>query len=768
MSPDEYLDRPAPQLPDDPASPHRLARLYFDYALTGILVSGREGIIQRANPAAASITGLEIRALQGRALATLFANSSRERLARHWSRLLEQGISQTELSLRSASEGDLIVEMASVQIDEGGFMHIFDDVTVQRRARDEVEKARVAAEHANRAKSEFLANISHEIRTPLNGILGLGQLALQEDLPPQAREYLDGIQRSGHALLMLVNDLLDAAKAEAGKLSVDPHPFRLDELLADMADLGTASSSPRVSVTFVRDPTLPAAVLGDRLRIAQCLRNLIGNAIKFTPEGSVTLNTDTTPQDGRDWLRFCVTDTGIGIAPEVMARLFEPFVQADASTSRRFGGSGLGLYLSRELARSMGGDLLAESTPGRGSRFTLLLPLIPATVSGDTAASGISDIPMEFRGRHILLADDDATNRMVAAHWLAKAGINVRMACNGREAVAMAQQAPRPALVLMDVQMPELDGLDATRELRAHGSTVPIIGLSAGVTRKEQEACLAAGMSDFLPKPIDLDELWGSLTRWLPPVPAGDETIPPANAPAAIDDPAIRAAIARSFIDNHGNDGLRLAQLLAAGRRDDARVLAHSLKGSAATLGLLDVSRLAATLEATLENHATDASPALPDGAIQRGLDAFRAAQADARPAPPGGTPTTDATAPLALVVEDDPPLAELLRFILEREGFRVETAGDGRQADRLIRSLPVPALAMLDVLIPLGNGVELIGRIRKQPGWNEVPILMLSGKGRDGDVAAALDAGADDYVVKPFQAEELKARLRRLRREPR
>lgn len=598
----------------------RMARLYFDYALSGIVQTDRDGCILQANPAAASITGRDARQLAGSKLEQLFSSPNHDRLQRHWLLLQEQGISHIELQLPLRDGSELIIEMASIQVDESAFMHIFDDVTEQRRAREEIEKARIAAENANRAKSEFLANISHEIRTPLNGILGLSQLALQADLPAEVRDYLEVILRSGRNLLTLVNDLLDSAKIEAGKFSIDLQPCRIEDLLTDLDDLRTSCSRDKpVEIIFSVAPGLPGCVQGDRLRIGQCLHNLLGNALKFTQAGEVRLAVDALNQEGQNWLRFRVTDTGIGIPPETMARLFIPFSQADASTARRFGGSGLGLYLTRELARHMGGKLLAESSPGQGSCFTLLLPLDASTDTTAHLAPSSIDIPQEFRGQHVLLVEDDATNRMVAAGWLSKAGIDTRIAHDGHEAITQAQALPVPSLILMDVQMPGLDGLAATRALRALGFTQPIIGLSAGAGEVEQEACFAAGMSDFLPKPIDLDELWGCLTRWLTPtsLPVGETTATP-----LVEDEAILAQLKTTFLASHADAGSRLQTFIEEGERQQAAFIAHRLKSAAALVGLTEAAGLARQLEQQLAAASDDTLITLC-AAIQAELERF-------------------------------------------------------------------------------------------------------------------------------------------------
>lgn len=566
------------------------ARAYFDYAVTGILETNGAWCIQRANPAAASLTGREQKVLLGLSLVDALAVTDAGRIGRHLALLAEQGIHQSELPARRSDGEAIVITLSSVQAGDDFFVHVFDDVTAARRATTELEEARAQAEAANRAKGEFLANVSHEIRTPLNGIIGLARIVLDSPLDPRQRDHLASILNSGTHLQRIINDLLDSAKLDAGRMSFDETPFAIAGLVDELGGLRALIPEGRpVTLEFAPAPDLPACVLGDRLRIVQCLTNLIGNAIKFTASGRITLAIERDP-DGPDSLRFTVSDTGCGIAKEMLGRLFTPFSQADGSTARRFGGTGLGLHIARAMACGMGGDLRAESTLGLGSRFILTLPLRIAEGQAPAVPdSSAIEVPTEFRGCRVVVAEDNPVNQSVILHWLSRAGILAAIAGDGAAVLDMIDRADFSAdLVLMDVQMPGVDGLEATRQLRARGFTNPIVGLSAGASREEQDACLASGMSDFLPKPLDLDELWGCFTRWLPPARTAAPPAPLATETAIdrfLGDQRVLDRARMLFVANHGEDGLRLQAALAAADLPAMKQITHGLKGAVGTLG---------------------------------------------------------------------------------------------------------------------------------------------------------------------------------------
>lgn len=598
------------------AEAEKAALAYIDYALNGILQTDRHGRILRANPSAASITGVDIKQLPGSHLHALISETSASRAKRHMALLDEQGISHTELKALHADGRELIIEMASVEVEDGHFVHVFDDVTEQRRMVTEINRARASAESANQAKSAFLASISHELRTPLNGIIGLGQLALKGTLEDDQRDYVRKIVSSGQTLLQILNDLLDTAKLESGQMQFENRPFSLAELFTELSPLAEqARIEKNLSVRFAIDAGVPSNLLGDTLRIGQCLRNLLGNAIKFTAQGEVRIEADILAAAEKPaMLRIQVIDSGIGMSEAALQHLCAPFSQAEASTARRYGGTGLGLYITRQMAESMGGQLAVESSPGAGSRFTLTLPLaISAEPATRSAGVEPAEVPDEFRGCRILLAEDDAVNRIILGQWLQLAGIDTLMATDGQALLDVLTALPQPPdLILMDVQMPGMDGLDATRHLRSSGITIPVIGLSAGVSRTEQEACLEAGMNDFLAKPIVLEDLWGALTRWLPPVRQADRALTESAEHRFMGNSDALARARTAFIACHADDADTFRHHLAQADNKGILQLAHSLKGSAAILGFDALAGMAAALES-----------AVPQGTDKTALEAL-------------------------------------------------------------------------------------------------------------------------------------------------
>jgi len=419
----------------------------------------------------------------------------------------------------------LFVEQSiSLERDPSGrpvaFLSIFRDCTARRLAEDATARAREAAESANRAKSEFLANMSHEIRTPMNGIIGMTELALDGPLTPAQAECLDMIRSQAASLLTIVNDILDFSKIESRRVDFESVPFTLAHAIDEVIKpLAVRAREKGIALGSAIAPGVPPRLVGDPVRLKQILTNVVGNAVKFTEEGSVTLDVSIERQDTRLMLHLRVVDTGIGIPPAKLRAIFEPFRQVDGSMTRRFGGTGLGLAIASTLAELMGGAISVDSVPGRGSTFDIAVPAIPApaevqtesAVSAGIAAAARRRAVAPGRAARILVAEDNIVNQRVAAALLTKRGHSVTVVNNGREAIDALGRTEFD-LVLMDVQMPEMDGFEATAAIRAiereTGRRVRIVAMTAHAMSGDRERCLAAGMDDYLSKPIDQRSLY--------------------------------------------------------------------------------------------------------------------------------------------------------------------------------------------------------------------------------------------------------------------
>jgi len=621
-------------------------RALYDNAIEGLFRVNGEGQLVSANPTFARLYGFStVPALMSEyrdLIDRIFLRS--DSAQRFLSELDEQKLVNGFEAETVAADGRVFWMALTARLteseDEGNFVDgSVIDIT-ERIERAEADRQLQIAEAATLAKSEFLANMSHEIRTPMNAIVGFSRLALETDLDRKQHEYLTSIRDAGESLLSLVSDVLDFSKIEAGKLTLEERPFCPDDVLEEIGrlfrtDLRRKRLDFQIKSTFKEHPLYPASgvVVGDGLRLRQVLVNLIGNAIKFTERGGISLSTrvrspspsasETTAFE----LEIAVTDSGIGIDRSQQARLFESFEQAETSTTRRYGGTGLGLTICKRLVELMGGALLVDSEPGLGSTFTFSLRvtkpdiesmLVPVERKGRLGSGYL-------RGRRILVAEDNPINQQLALEFLRRMGAYVDIAVNGREAIARITENEYD-IVLMDVHMPELDGMQATQVIREQGLTVPIIAVSADALADRRTRMLAAGCNGYVTKPIDFETLLHEISLYLPPAedvnlgrrssdPSAEEAAEGSLEFAATRVPGID--LGKAIKAHNGNVRLlvklmgdfgryysdaaaKMRSHIAERKLEEAERLAHNLRGVAGSFGAARLQEAAKTLELAL------------------------------------------------------------------------------------------------------------------------------------------------------------------------
>lgn len=501
-------------------------RSVWETAHDAIVIVGPDGIVEYANPAVQSVFGRAPEHLIGVALTSLLTETQSAQTDEFRAYIvggrttLDWDSAEISFTHSNGTAFPAEVSVDDMKVDNRRVCLFFiRNIAERKQSEAALVSARVTAEAASQAKTQFLTNMTHEMRTPMNGIIGMAEILKQEQLGHTANGYVEKIHRSGRALLGVVNDVLDFSKIEAGHLDMERVVFDLPHVLQDVYDLYVDSAHAKnITLKWDVPRTLPPFVFGDPSRLRQILSNLVANAVKFTESGNIELR---VTHQAPDTVRFEILDTGIGIPPEKQAMIFDAFVQVDGSATRRFGGAGLGLTLTRQIVTLMGGEMGFNSTLGKGSRFWFAVPLPRSAQHHPAAATSPAAVnAQQFAGKSILLVEDDESNAEIAMVLLEQFGPSVTHAVNGALAVAAYRGTPFD-MVFMDCQMPVMDGFEATRQIRAIETAdstrrhTPIVALTAHSFAGYRDECIAVGMDDYMTKPVSTEDFRAMLNRWV-------------------------------------------------------------------------------------------------------------------------------------------------------------------------------------------------------------------------------------------------------------
>lgn len=673
-------------------------------------------------------------------------------------------------------------------------------MTVLEEREAELQRSRDQAVHTAQMKTQFAATVSHEVRTPLNGVVGMLELLKEMHLTKPQRECVEVAWNSSHALIELINGILDFSKMEAGKLELEAIDFDLRELVEGVLDLLSRQAQQKgLQLGYLLAANVPSRIKSDPLRLRQVLINLVNNALKFTEQGEVAVHIS-----GGDFsLSVEVRDTGIGMDEEAARHVFESFTQADPSTTRKYGGTGLGLTICKQLVELLGGEIGLTSRLGQGSTFWFTIPCQPGEVrppsppvqalqgaraglSGktprNTAAVSpalLSELPAVALEYRVLVVEDNRTNQMVVAGMLAMSGCHCECASSGREALEAVGQS-RFDLIFMDCNMPDMDGYETTVRIRhiekALKQRTPIVALTANVQSGDVEKCHAAGMDDYLAKPITLIELRHMLEHWLPSSTVPGLTPPPVVQPPAATDGPLNMALFEKLREVLGpalqhavtpyleDMPIYLGQLEQAVKQGDPTsvvTIAHAIRGSSSNLGATRLALLAKEMEElALHGQMGSVSSLLPR--LQHAFDAVAAVLGTEVHVEDCFKSRQEKEAAQVLVVDDDRSTRSTIRYALQREGFRVEEAENGAQALLLLKRMQ-PDIILMDAVMPVMDGFTACAKVQELPHDRAIPVLMITSLEDNKSVERAFAVGASDYIAKPIHCAVLAKRVRRI-----
>lgn len=754
-----------------------------------------------------SLFGLVTQVLQGNFLVSiLLAALLLALLLTITKRLIKPLNDLSDLMLQAEGNSGFVRADISGPRDIADMQHAFNTMIDVLEAREEdLKKACDVALESARIKGQFASNVTHELRTPLNGIIGMLQLLEGPELTDEQRKCITAAQSSGEALLSLINEILDFSKIDAGKASPQPKPFNLSELVGDVTGLLLSQATAKnIYLRTDIDSSIPDGLSGESTRIRQVLFNLMGNAIKFTKQGGVELRakqleSKTVRGVLELVIEFSILDTGIGISEQSQKHVFDAFAQADGTTTRNFGGTGLGLTISQQLVEFMGGQIGVESEEGRGSRFWFTVPLkvmAPVTSSVSEvsdAANDESGLPHLPENTMVLVVDDNHTNQQVAKGLLEKIGCIADVADSGEEALKVLFTKPYAAM-LLDIQMPGMDGYEVTdqvRRLEANGSHIPIIAMTANNQREDAEHCLMVGMDDFLSKPFKRDELHEILAKWV--IDGGGDVEVGVSAaidkfdqageaefdPEHSDSPIDRSALANlqenagssyiEMIEVYLEDQLLYLDAIDKGIKDGDRELlkrsAHTLKSASRHFGGFTLGNMCQAIEdLSLDSPMAAVSKMIPAlrenaGAVHKILSKELTAIKQDQQQNYINTAESDAT---LLVVDDDRSMRVTMRAVLERDGYDIEECSNGSQALKRCED-EMPDLVLMDAMMPGIDGFTACKELRSLPGGKHVPVLVVTALDDESSIDRAFAAGANDFIPKPVNFAVLRQRISRL-----